>query len=103
MIVTFGADKFRSSHVTLANKWHVARVAQRMALNLTSSILMLASTSKMFVFHGYDIAILTNRQLRPRQDRSGQVSPRLIRSGLVKTGQEVASQIKPGRVNLENQ
>ena len=82
----------------------MARVAQRMALNLKSSILiMLISISRMSVFHGYDIAILTNRQLRPRQDRSGQVSPRLIRSGLVKTGQEVASQIKPGRVNLENQ
>ena len=81
----------------------MARGAQRMALNLKSSILMLISISRMSVFHGYDIAILTNRQLRPRQDRSGQVSPRLVRSGLVKTGQEVASQINPGRVNLENQ
>ena len=77
--------------------------AQHIALNLKCSTLMLISISRMSVFHGYDIAILTNRQLRPRQDRSGQVSPRLIRSGLVKTGQEVASQIKPGRVNLENQ
>ena len=94
MSMRFGTDKFRSSHVTLENKWHLARGAQHIALNLKGSILMLISISRMSVFHGCDIAIL----LRPRRRVTADKPTPAARSGQVRSGQSTTGQVRSGQV-----
>ena len=76
----------RSGQVCQVNATHVDQVMSPF------TILMQISVSKMTGLHYCDIA-----DLRPSQDKSGPISPRLVRSGQVKSDQEEASQVKSGQ------